>query len=69
MHLAYEYCENHSVAKETDYPYTATDYNPCQDHTIPGHVRISSHTRVNTDDGDLASAVNSGPVAVAVEAG
>jgi len=69
MHKAYEYCERHSIAKDSDYPYTATDDNQCQDHSIPGVVRISSHTRVHPEDHDLAAAVNEGPVAVAVEAG
>jgi len=69
MHTAYEYCEQHSIATEADYPYTATDYNQCQDRTITGTVRIRGHTRVHPEDGDLAAAINSGPVAVAVEAG
>jgi len=69
MDQAFEYViSNGGITTEAQYPYTAQD-GTCMQPLPPSAVTISSYVDVNPlDDGALETAVNIGPVSVAIEA-
>jgi cathepsin L len=67
MDDAFTYVEANGIGSEDSYPYTATGPNTCQSVTTV--ATISSFVDVTPlNEADLLSAVNIGPVSIAIEA-
>ena len=68
MDYAFEYVIKNGICSESAYPYTAYD-GTCKSSSCPVVTRISGFVDVRSgDENALLTAVNLGPVSVAIEA-
>ena len=68
MELAFAYLESHYTERENDYPYTARD-GSCKYNGSKGVTKDKNYQRVTVNSPSaLVSALNDGPVSVAIEA-
>jgi C1A family cysteine protease len=70
MDAAFQYIEKNGICTEADYPYTAqSDFLKCKASSCTAAARITGFTDVTpNNEAQLLSAVNIGPVSVAIEA-
>jgi cathepsin L len=68
MDQAFEYIiENKGICSEASYPYQAVD-GTCRAANCQSVASISSYNDVDTNDNAMLTALNTGPVSVAIEA-